>query len=166
MYSIGDQPTNLCPSTYWLSDSVLRSCMHLWIENAWQVVTAFTLGEQHLKLLSCDARFYTGVQQLKKLSSCFSTWIVGTMPRSSMLDDRHATAGCRVQNIFYDQSFSWSSAQDINAKTNPIEHMFSSMLLMVWPQQADSDSAYLDLSRHYSQGDMPLSEVLPPQILR
>ena len=39
MYSIGDQPTNLCPSTYWLSDSVLRSCMHLWIENAWWVVT-------------------------------------------------------------------------------------------------------------------------------
>ena len=68
--------------------------------------TAFALGEQHLKLLSCDARFYTGVQQLKKLSDHFSTWIAGTMPRSSTLDDRRATAGCQVQNIFYDQSFS------------------------------------------------------------
>ena len=128
--------------------------------------TAFALGEQHLKLLSCDARFYTGVQQLKKLSGRFSTWIAGAMPRSSTLDDRRAAAGCRVQNIFYDQSFSRSSAQDNNAKTNPIEHMFSSMLLTVRPQQADSDSAYLDSSRHYSQGNTPLSEVPPPQILR
>ena len=39
MYSIDDQPTNLCPGTYWLSDLVLRSCMHSWIENAQQVVT-------------------------------------------------------------------------------------------------------------------------------